>query len=75
MGDLKKVLSNVRTRGTLGEIQLGAILDETLTPEPFARNVQTRQCSCDSVEHAVRLPGPQDSGDRCVWLSLDSKFP
>jgi DNA recombination protein RmuC len=75
VGDLKKVLSNVKTRGTLGEIQLGAILEEILTAGQYDTNVRTKPDSGENVEYAVRLPGPDDDPDRCVWLPIDSKFP
>jgi len=75
VGDLKKVLSNVKTRGTLGEVQLGAILEDILVPEQYDKNVQTKDGSRENVEYAVRLPGPDDSPERCVWLPIDSKFP
>lgn len=70
VGDLKKVLSNVKTRGILGEIQLGSILDEVLAPEQFERDVQIKQGT--RVEFALRLPGENDSA---VYLPVDSKFP
>ena len=70
--DLKKVLSNVKTRGILGEIQLGAILEEILSPEQYDTNVATRPGSADRVEYAVKLPG---SGDGTVYLPIDAKFP
>lgn len=72
VGDLKKVLSNVKTRGILGEIQLGAILEEILSPEQYDTNVATRPGSANVVEFAVRLPG---DGDKVVYLPIDSKFP
>ena len=72
VGDLKKVLSNVKTRGILGEIQLGSILEEIMTPEQFDRNVVTRPGRRDPVEFAIRLPG---SGDAPVYLPIDAKFP
>ncbi|MDM8000264.1 MAG: DNA recombination protein RmuC [Dehalococcoidia bacterium] len=75
VGDLKRVLSNVKARGTWAEVQLGAILEQTLTPEQYARNVQVREYSRDVVEYAVRLPGPDERPDSCVWLPIDSKFP
>ncbi len=75
VGDLKKVLTNVKTRGTWGEVQLGALLDQILTPEQFDRNVKPRPSSRDVVEFAIRLPGSQDEPDRHVWLPIDSKFP
>ncbi|MGI6264007.1 MAG: DNA recombination protein RmuC [Acutalibacteraceae bacterium] len=72
VGDLKKVLSNVKTRGILGEIQLGAILEEILAPEQYESNVATVPGSKNVVEFAVKLPG--DDGAP-VWLPIDSKFP
>ena len=73
VGDLKKVLTNVKTRGTWGEVQLGAILEQVLTPEQYDRNVCTRKGSKDVVEFAVRLPGSGDG--EVVHLPIDSKFP
>lgn len=73
VGDLKKVLSNVKTRGILGEIQLGAILEEILAPEQYAANVATVKGSSERVEFAVRLPG--DGNGEPVWLPIDAKFP
>jgi DNA recombination protein RmuC len=75
VGDLKKVLSNVKTRGTLGEVQLGAILEDILTVGQYDTNVQTKPDSRENVEYAVKLPGPDDEPDRQVWLPIDSKFP
>ncbi|MFA9412158.1 MAG: DNA recombination protein RmuC [Deltaproteobacteria bacterium] len=75
VGDLKKVLTNVKTRGTWGEVQLGALLEQILTPEQFDRNVKPRPDSRDVVEFAIRLPGASDDPDQCVWLPIDSKFP
>ena len=72
VGDLKKVLSNVKTRGVLGEIQLGAILEQLLTPDQYAVNVATKQGSQANVEYAIRLPG---SDGNPVWLPVDAKFP
>ena len=72
VGDLKKVLSNVKTRGILGEIQLGFILEEILSPEQYEANVATVPGSANRVEFAVRLPG---DGDGCIYLPIDSKFP
>ena len=60
VGDLKKVLSNVKTRGILGEMQLGSILEEILAPEQYEANVRTKRRSADNVEYAVRLPGQDD---------------
>ena len=75
VGDLKKVLTNVKTRGTWGEVQLGALLEQILTPEQFGRNVKTKPESREMVEFAIRLPGPDDDPSKCVWLPIDSKFP
>ncbi len=72
VGDLKKVLSNVKNRGILGEIQLGAILEEILSPEQYEVNVVTKKGSGKPVEYAVKLPG-NDSG--YVYLPIDAKFP
>ena len=72
VGDLKKVLSNVKTRGIVGEIQLGAILEEILAPEQYDTNVATIPGSTQRVEYAIRMPGA-DGGS--VWLPIDSKFP
>ncbi|MBI5232067.1 MAG: DNA recombination protein RmuC [Coriobacteriales bacterium] len=75
VGDLKRVLTNVKARGTWAEVQLGALLEQILTPAQFARNVQTKEDSRELVEFAIRLPGPKDDPDCCVWLPIDSKFP
>ena len=72
VGDLKKVLSNVKTRGILGEIQLGSILGEILSPEQYAENVATKKGSKNVVEFAVKLPAKDDG---FIWLPIDSKFP
>ena len=72
VGDLKKVLSNVKTRGILGEIQLGSILSEILSPEQYAENVATKKGSKNVVEFAVKLPAKDDG---FIWLPIDSKFP
>ncbi len=72
VGDLKKVLSNVKTRGILGEIQLGAILEEIMSPEQYEVNVVTKKGSKNPVEYAIKLPS--DDG-KCVYLPIDSKFP
>ncbi len=72
VGDLKKVLSNVKNRGILGEIQLGAILRDLLSPEQYEENVVTKPGTRNPVEFAVRLPG---DGDQPVLLPIDSKFP
>jgi len=73
VGDLKRMLTNVKARGTWGEVQLGAILEQVLTPEQYARNVKPRPTSTQVVEFAVRLPGQNDGTP--VWLPVDSKFP
>ncbi|WP_281628108.1 DNA recombination protein RmuC [Traorella massiliensis] len=73
VGDLKKVLSNVKTRGILGEIQLKAILEEILTPEQYEENVATKKGSSNVVEFALKLPG--DGSGSTVYLPIDSKFP
>lgn len=75
VGDLKRVLTNVKARGTWAEFQLGMILEQILTPDQYARNVKTKTDSREVVEYAVRLPGAQDQPDSCVWLPIDSKFP
>ena len=72
VGDLKKVLSNVKTRGIVGEYQLGAIIEELLTKEQYNENVITKRDSTNRVEYAIRLPG---DGDHCVYLPIDAKFP
>jgi len=72
VGDLKKVLSNVKTRGVLGEIQLGSILEQILPPEQYATNVATKKGAQSFVEYAVILPG---DGDSPVYLPIDAKFP
>ncbi len=75
VGDLKRVLSNVRTRGTWGEIQLGALLEQILTPEQYDRNVKTNPETDEIVEFAIRLPGPDDRPGSHIWLPIDAKFP
>ena len=72
VGDLKKVLSNVKTRGTLGEIQLGTLLDQILTSEQYEKNVSVKSGSRDHVEFAIKMPGKED---KVVWLPIDAKFP
>lgn len=72
VGDLKKVLSNVKTKGILGEIQLGAILEQILSPEQYEENIATVSGSSNRVEFAVKLPG---DGEQPVYLPIDSKFP
>jgi len=73
VGDLKKVLSNVKTRGVLGEYQLENILEQILTPNQYAKNVATKKGSQANVEFALKLPGKEEGKE--VWLPIDSKFP
>lgn len=73
VGDLKKVLSNVKTRGTWGEVQLAALLEQVLTAGQYAGNVATRPGSGERVEFAIRLPGKDEESP--VWLPIDAKFP
>jgi DNA recombination protein RmuC len=73
VGDLKKVLTNVKTRGNIGEIQLSAILEQYLAPDQYAVNVATVPNSTEIVEFAIKLPGSKD--DEPVFLPVDSKFP
>jgi DNA recombination protein RmuC len=75
VGDLKRVLTNVKTRGTFGEVQLGAILEQVLTPDQYGKNVRPLPGSSETVEFAVRLPGPDGLRERPVWLPIDAKFP
>ena len=75
VGDLKKVLTNVKVRGTWGEIQLETLLDQVLAPEQYGRNVRCDESSAEAVEFAVRLPGRPHGGERPVWLPIDAKFP
>ncbi|MBU4344369.1 MAG: DNA recombination protein RmuC [Desulfobacteraceae bacterium] len=75
VGDLKKVLTNVKTRGTWGEIQLGNILEQILTPDQYEVNVATKKNSDDRVEFAIKLPGRGVDKEQIVWLPIDSKFP
>ena len=73
VGDLKRVLTNVKTRGTWGEVQLEALLEQMLVREQFEKNVATRPGSSERVEFAIRMPGRVDGTQ--VWLPIDSKFP
>ena len=75
VGDLKRVLTNVKARGTWAEVQLEALLDQILAPGQYEKNVHVKQGSAEMVEFAVKLPGPKDEPDTCVWLPIDSKFP
>lgn len=72
VGDLKRILSNVKNRGIWGEMQLGVLLRDLLAPEQFAENVAVKQGSAERVEFALKLPG---SKDETVWLPIDAKFP
>ena len=74
VGDLKKVLTNVKSRGGWGEVQLGALLEEFLSPGQFAKNVATRPGSDERVEYAIKFPGRGEDGTPC-WLPIDAKFP
>jgi DNA recombination protein RmuC len=75
VGDLKKVLTNVKTRGTWGEIRLSSILEQILTPDQYDVNVATKKGSSERVEFAVRLPGQGKDQTEVVWMPIDSKFP
>jgi DNA recombination protein RmuC len=80
VGDLKKVLTNVKTRGTWGEVQLEALLEQMLTPDQYAKNVATVPKSSERVEFAIKLPGRRENGagdatGTPVWLPIDAKFP
>ena len=74
VGDLKRVLTNIKSRGTFGEVQLGALLEQVLTSEQYAQNIATRPDSGERVEFAIRLPG-RDVDNSPVWLPIDAKFP
>ncbi len=74
VGDLKRVLTNVKTRGTWGEVQLEMLLEQVLTPDQYAKNVETVPGTGERVEFAVKLPGQEDCG-RPVWMPIDAKFP
>ncbi len=75
VGDLKRVLTNVKVRGTWGEVQLGTLLEQVLAPEQFAANVALREGSAERVDYAIRLPGRGEMENEVVWLPVDSKFP
>ncbi len=75
VGDLKRVLTNVKARGTWAEVQLGALLEQVLTVEQYVKNVCVKAESSERVEYAIRLPGPRDDPGSHVWLPIDSKFP
>jgi DNA recombination protein RmuC len=74
VGGLKKVLSNVKMRGGIGEVQLAMLLEQVLAPEQYQANVKTKEGSSDLVEFAIKLPG-RDEANSCVWLPVDAKFP
>lgn len=73
VGDLKRVLGNVKSRGVFGEVQLATLLDQVLLPDQYATNIATRPGSSERVDFAIRLPGR--GGDEPVWLPIDAKFP
>ena len=75
VGDLQRVLGNVKTRGIFGEVALAAILEQMLTTDQYETNVATRPGSSERVEFAIRLPGSKDLHDEPVWLPIDAKFP
>ncbi|MDR2864166.1 MAG: DNA recombination protein RmuC [Spirochaetaceae bacterium] len=74
VGDLKNILSNVKTKGVFGEYQLGCILEEMLAPGQYAQNVKTKEGSNDMVEYAVKIPSKEHT-DKIIWLPIDAKFP
>lgn len=74
VGGLKKVLSNVKMRGTFGEVQLGALLEQMMSPEQYDANVKTKKNGTEFVEYAIRLPG-KERADEVVYLPIDAKFP
>lgn len=74
VGDLKKILSNVKTRGTWGEVQLGNLIEEIFTPDQYEKNAKTKKGSGDNVEYAIKLPGNSDD-IKHIWLPIDAKFP
>ena len=75
VGDLKKVLTNVKTRGTWGEVQLGSILEQMLSPDQYVANFNPRPREREVVEYAVRLPGQEGADGSGVWIPIDAKFP
>ena len=75
VGDLKQILTNVKARGTWGEVQLGTLLEDILAPEQYSTNVKLHENSQEHVEYAIRLPGNDDEPNSCVWLPIDSKLP
>jgi DNA recombination protein RmuC len=75
VGDLKKVLTNIKTRGSWGEVQLGNLLEQMLTPDQYSANVAVNPMSGERVDFAIKLPGRMGDGDQPVWLPIDAKFP
>jgi len=75
VGDLKKVLTNVKARGTWGEVQLGNLLEQILSPDQYAQNVATKEGCDEHVEFAIKLPGRDDDERKFVWIPIDAKFP
>ncbi len=75
VGDLKRVLTNVKTRGTWGEVQLGSLIEQVLTPDQYAKNVSTKKNSGAIVEYAIKMPGKNEDEDDVVWIPIDAKFP
>lgn len=75
VGDLKRVLTNVKTRGTWGEVQLGNLLEQILTSEQYEKNICTKPGARETVEFALKLPGPDEQAGKSVWLPIDAKFP
>lgn len=75
VGDLKRVMTNVKTRGTWGEVLLGNLLEQVLTAEQYEANCKVKPRSEERVEYAVKLPGPEEDAGSCVYLPIDAKFP
>jgi len=75
VGDLKRVLTNVKARGGWGEVQLGMLLEDILAPEQFGKNIRTNEHRQEVVEYAVKLPGQAGDGNEFVWLPIDAKVP
>lgn len=75
VGDLKRVLSNIKTRGTWGEVQLGSLIEQILSPEQYSKNVATKKNSSCIVEYAVKMPGRGNGSEDLLWLPIDAKFP
>ncbi len=75
VGDLKKVLTNVKSRGTWGEVQLQTLIEQILAPSQYEQNVRTKKGSRELVEFAIKLPGRNKDDKEVVWLPIDAKFP